>query len=267
MSSATQQLASLSLYDMHCHPTFAPNGVEIAIQAARGGNQLFANTINPADYRWGCMMFEHDANVHVGLGLHPWWIDSDWRKQLELFDENLTGCELVGEVGLDFSPRRIGNGIKDAQDSSESPIERQVAVFQHICSSVSVKGAKLMSVHSVKAATQVMDVLQHTGAIDAVTCIFHWFSGSSDELQRAIHMGCYFSVNFKMAATKRGLEYIKAIPVERLLLETDLPANVGDACAFDEQYAALSEAADAMMAQKGTDALHTISQTSQRLLK
>ena len=62
--------------------------------------------------------------------------------------------------------------------------------------------------------------------------IFHWFSGSSAQLKRARDLGCFFSVNAFMLQTKRGREYAKAIPLDRLLIETDLPEETSiDACA------------------------------------
>ena len=59
------------------------------------------------------------------------------------------------------------------------------------------------------------------------TVIFHWFSGSGDELVRARKAGCYFSVNEMMLATRRGRAYAKQIPEDRLLLETDAPPELG----------------------------------------
>ena len=47
----------------------------------------------------------------------------------------------------------------------------------------------------------------------------------SDELVRARNAGCYFSVNERMLATKRGREYARQIPLDRQLLETDAPAE------------------------------------------
>ena len=68
-----------------------------------------------------------------------------------------------------------------------------------------------------------MDVLERTGCAESCACVLHWFSGTSDELQRAIKLGFLFSVNPRMPATKRGRAYVRAIPADRLLLETDLP--------------------------------------------
>ena len=43
------------------------------------------------------------------------------------------------------------------------------------------------------------------------------------ELKRAVEMGCYFSINPRMFKTKSGIEIIKRIPIERVVLESDAP--------------------------------------------
>ena len=53
--------------------------------------------------------------------------------------------------------------------------------------------------------------------------IFHWFTGSMPQLEKAIELGCYFSINPGMLKTKSGMEVIKAIPIDHVLLETDAP--------------------------------------------
>jgi len=55
------------------------------------------------------------------------------------------------------------------------------------------------------------------------TPILHWFSGSVSELDRAIEMGCWFSVGLPMARSARGLAHIAPIPHGRLSTETDAP--------------------------------------------
>ena len=43
------------------------------------------------------------------------------------------------------------------------------------------------------------------------------------QLEKAIELGCYFSINPGMLKTKSGMEVIKAIPIDHVLLETDAP--------------------------------------------
>ena len=117
----------------------------------------------------------------------------------------------MGEVGLDFAPRREGT------------FETQLDAFERIVDACCAQGGKVISIHAVRSATAVLDVLERHGATRSNACILHWFSGSSQELARARELGCHFSVNPNMLATKRGRAYVRQIPPNRLLLETDLP--------------------------------------------
>lgn len=112
---------------------------------------------------------------------------------------------------MDFGEKHLGSK------------EKQIEVFTKICEMLKTCKDKVLSIHAVKSATEVMDNLDKTGVAKNNTIIMHWFSGSSEELRRAIDAGYYFSVGPKMLETNKGHEYIRQIPEERMLIETDLP--------------------------------------------
>ena len=53
--------------------------------------------------------------------------------------------------------------------------------------------------------------------------MLHWFTGSLSELRRAVDFGCYFSVNHAMLDGDKRRALARAIPIDRLLTETDGP--------------------------------------------
>ena len=105
----------------------------------------------------------------------------------------------------------------------------------------------MISIHAVRSATAVLDVLERHRATHNNACILHWFSGSSQELAHARELGCHFSVNPNMLATKRGRAYVPQIPPERLLLETDLPDEETDAAQAGPAWIAQLEHAVQML--------------------
>ena len=117
----------------------------------------------------------------------------------------------MGEVGLDFGDKHIATR------------DTQVEIFTKICSLLAGTKGKIVSVHAVKSATEVMDIPESSGAAKGNTIIMHWFSGTSEELKRALDSGYFFSVGPKMLATNKGYEYIRQIPEDRMFIETDLP--------------------------------------------
>lgn len=205
--------------DTHCHLDFAGNAVELAAAYAACGGAL-SGTCDPRDFeRVRAELARFAPRVRVGLGLHPWWVADGTcgEGEVALFEHLAPAAPLISEVGLDFQPRR--EGTRDAQ----------IEAFERVCLAASRSSVefprRVMSIHSSAAAMCTLDVLERTGCLDACTCIFHWFSGSQEELNRAIEAGCLFSVNERMLKTKRGRAYARAIPEERLLIETDFPSK------------------------------------------
>lgn len=215
-SSVLPPGASPHLFDMHCHLSFAPE-MRAAARAARAqGIGAFSTTVTPTDYdRAVCELGVCDA-VRVGVGLHPWWVADGTCgvDAMEAFEHFAAQTRYIGEIGLDFAPRHV-----QAREVQQAFFERAIAAC--------ADGGNVLSIHAVRAATQVLDVLERAQATAQNACILHWFSGTSDELQRAMRLGCYFSVNARMLESKRGRAYVQAIPAGQLLLETDEPAEEG----------------------------------------
>ncbi len=206
-----------ALADMHCHLDFSSDMAALARLAQAHGVAAFTNTVTPEGYLAAREALAGFPNVRAGAGLHPWWV-ADGRcgaEQVELACELARASQFVGEIGLDFAPRREGT------------FEPQTVAFERLVAACCEQGGKVVSIHAVRSATAVLDILERHNATHGNACILHWFSGSSQELVRARELGCNFSVNPNMLATKRGRAYVRQIPPEHLLLETDLPEAEG----------------------------------------
>lgn len=249
------------MHDLHVHLDFMANGEAVAADALAAGAMLFANTVTPDGYRAARGRFAGFGNVRVGAGLHPWWVTGEVAAAEAQADELvalLDGTRFVGEVGLDFGARHGG---------TQKTREAQAAAFTRIVQACAERGGKALSIHSVKAAREVLDILEGASALERCTCIFHWYTGPSDQLKRAIDLGCLFSVGARMAATAKGREYVKAIPARQLLLETDAPPGEGAPYSFAELQDELQAAARIIEAAKGAEALEAIRAHSEELLR
>lgn len=256
-------MEGIPLIDTHCHLDFAGNAAELAAAYAACGGAL-TGTCDPRDFDRVCaILAPYAPRVRVGLGLHPWWVADGTcgEGEVALFERLAPAAPLISEVGLDFQPRRA-----DTRDA-------QIEAFERVCvASARPPGEsprRIMSIHSSAAAACVLDVLERTGCLDACICIFHWFSGSQEELTRAIESGCLFSVNERMLKTKRGRAYARAIPKDRLLIETDFPGKPGTTALAVDVAPRLERTMSLLAAARGYDArslASAIADASERLL-
>ena len=208
-------------FDTHCHLDLMLGPDAAASESAALGLGLFDCGVDPRDFAAAKKRASRYPNIIAGAGLHPWWI-ADGRcgpAEVDLLCEVAAQERYIGEVGLDFSARFAGS----------EPLQTQA--LDRLCDTLVQHPltGRVISIHAVRSAGTVLDVLgSHellTPSPDSPAIIFHWFSGTSNEFVRARNAGCYFSVNERMLATKRGREYARQIPLNRLLLETDAPVE------------------------------------------
>ena len=213
-------MSNLTYFDAHVHANLMDSPLNVARSSHDAGLGFFTCGVTPQDYLELAPQLTQ-ANIRVGLGAHPWYISDErvTQKDIELLLELMEQTPYLGEIGLDFSSRYCVDGLQ----------ELQVKAFTKICkcaAELSRNGQpRVLSMHTVRSVDAVLDILEQTKAAQACIPIIHWFSGSSDELQKAIKLGCWFSVGEMSLKTKRGREYAKVYPKDKLLTETDLPAS------------------------------------------
>lgn len=221
------------LLDTHAHWDFLPaNSRYSVVRHLREENiHLVAQTVLPSSY-WALKHEREEAekagsDVYcmpiLSLGFHPWWVATPEKNQKELafFADALSETRFIGEVGLDFSEKRLMN----------APVEEQRNVLRNIFRLVRKEALHhavpyVFSLHAVRALTPLLDLYEEEHLVlPNVFPIVHRFAGTSDDLTRLIRIGGLLSVHPAMLETKRGRAYIKQIPADRLLLETDLPTK------------------------------------------
>ena len=238
------------LIDAHCHLDLMAHPDAVADEATALGLGLFDCGVDPRDFSAANERARRQPGIIAGIGLHPWWL-ADGRcgsTEVDLLCEVAAQERHIGEVGLDFSERFAG---------SES---LQIQALDRLCDVLVQRplAGRVISIHAVRSAGAVLDVLESHGLLipnpDSPVIIFHWFSGTSDELVRARNAGCYFSVNERMLASKRGREYARQIPLDHLLLETDAPAEANTETSARQLADSLARASRVITQLKTRDA-------------
>jgi TatD DNase family protein len=194
--------------DFHCHLDLYPNPREIAAACAEQDMYVLSVTTTPSAWNGTISLPPERSRIRTALGLHP-QLAHLRKAELPLFEALLPGTKYVGEVGLDGAPE-FKNHWPD-----------QILVFDRILDLCRASGGRILSIHSRRAATAVLDRLESNP--DAGLPILHWFSGSLQELSRAIDLGCWFSVGPSMIEGNKGRSLVARIPRTRVLIESDGP--------------------------------------------
>jgi TatD DNase family protein len=198
------------LLDFHCHLDLYRDHEVVFQKCRREQIEVLAVTTTPRAWKKNLELAAGASNIRVALGLHPQLV-AEGVDELTLFQKLLSETKYVGEVGLDASPKFYKS------------FDRQKQIFEAVLRACSEQGGKILSLHSVRCAGQVIKMLEAFLPQDRGTAVLHWFTGSASEARRAAELGCYFSVNSEMLKSEPRRAVLASLPRERLLTETDGP--------------------------------------------
>lgn len=196
--------------DYHCHLDLYPNHKGLLAECQQNGIATLTVTTTPKAWQKNVEMASSYDQIRVALGLHPQLV-SQRANELILFEELLQSSRFVGEIGLDASKKFYHS------------FGAQQLVFQSILQMCAQYKNKIISVHSAYSSKKVLDALETYFFPNNGKVVLHWFSGSKYDIQRAVEMGCYFSINQEMLKNQSSLSNIIKIPIHRILTETDGP--------------------------------------------
>jgi TatD DNase family protein len=194
--------------DFHCHLDLYPNPQEIADRVQQQGIGVVSVTTTPSAWPGTRALENGRPTIRTALGLHP-ELAATRRAELGLFENYLADATVVGEVGLD--------GAREHKPTRQ----HQTDVFEHILSACAQAGGRILSIHSRRATSPVLEALARHP--EAGVPILHWFSGSVADLQQATQLGCWFSIGPAMLAGAKGRELTSKMPRNRIVLESDGP--------------------------------------------
>lgn len=204
----------MGVVDSHCHFHLLANheAPDAAVAAAReGGVSYFLNVAVDVESRDELLAFsDRHPSVFTCLGVHPSGTGTDPSED-ELVrlaaDERFVA---VGETGLDY--------ITDSGDLTwqRERFRRHIRAARRL--------DKPIIVHSRGAPEDTVRILQEEGA-ETVGGVIHCFVEDLATAEACLAMGFYLSLSgiltFRKAASLR--ETAAAVPLDRLLIETDAP--------------------------------------------
>jgi TatD DNase family protein len=192
--------------DTHCHIDLYKQPFDVAKLSEAGKICTVAVTHLPSHYQIAEQHLKGFRYVRPALGLHPLSVN-DHAAEMALFKRLVTGANLIGEIGLDFSSQALST--RSLQEES----------FAAVLDSLRER-RRFVTLHSRRAEDAVLSHLRAAGVENAV---FHWFSGTRPQLVKILDGGHFVSINAGMIATKKWNELIRIVPQDRVLTESDGP--------------------------------------------
>ena len=163
----------------------------------------------PQAYERALLIQERSNYVVATLGVHPWNAPY-YVTRLDELEDMLEDSPMFGEVGLDF---------RNVRDSSQYDAQERVLEF---FLSAAKDQDKVLNIHTSGAEPEVVELLER---YDIRRAIIHWYSGPREPLQRMIERGYYFTFGCELLASEQIQAIAHAVPVDRLLTETDKPGG------------------------------------------
>lgn len=164
---------------------------------------------DPESTRFNAGLAEQYDYIYFAAGLHPENLEGlkmDDLDEIERYAKE-EKCVAIGEIGLDYhwmaSSKEVQKEFFAAQCELANKLDMPVIV------------------HDREAHADTLAILKQYSPKG----VLHCFSGSAETAKEIVKMGMYIGLNgvatFKNA--RKSIEAAKAIPIERLVLETDCP--------------------------------------------
>ena len=208
----------IGLVDSHCHldsPQFDADREAVIGRSAESGVMTVVNPgVDVPSSRAAVALAQQHESIYAAVGVHPHdakTLDADALEELKSLARS-PKVVAIGEIGLDYY-RNL------------SPREVQRRAFETQLEMAAELGLPVI-VHDRDAHDDVLKILHDWhSTVAARVGVLHSFSGDVSLAERALEMGFFIGVSgpvtYKNAERLR--QVVRAVPSERLLVETDAP--------------------------------------------
>jgi TatD DNase family protein len=206
----------MQLIDTHTHlylPEFDTDRDEVVNRAVGDGisKMLMPNIDIKSVDQMLSVVNRYPGICYPMIGLHPTSVKKDYHIQLDSLETIALNHKFVaiGEIGIDLY-------------WDKTFLKEQLISFRRQIAFASNKDLPVV-IHSREAFPEVFSVLEEFKG-KALKGVFHAFSGSLKDAERAVSMGFKLGIGGIVTFKNSGLDKIvKEIGPENLILETDSP--------------------------------------------
>jgi len=207
------------IIDVHAHlDLFKEKELDKVLENAKKADvkYIITNSVDLETAKKSLDLTKKDKMIKVALGLYPEdalsveRADSskeDFIEFKKLVLENKEKVVGIGEIGMDFY-----HGKKENQKTQEEVFRDQLELAKKL--------EVPAIIHTRGAEKEILEVLKDYPEVKKV---LHCFCGSMKLVEKAVKLGCYFSIPCSLNKMQNFLELLKIVSQERILTETDAP--------------------------------------------
>ncbi|MBJ6798868.1 TatD family hydrolase [Geomonas propionica] len=202
------------LFDSHCHlddPQLLPRLDTLIPEAEAAGIAAFlVPGVHPSGWQGIQSLSTSHPRIFPAYGVHPMHADLVTPSILATLKVHAASACAIGEIGLDYllpSPAR-----ELQRDAFAAQLE------------IAIEAGLPVLLHCRKAFEDLIVMLRDSG-IGRIGGVMHSFSGSLETAEACLKLGLHISLSGTVTYpnARRPVQVAQAVPLERLLLETDAP--------------------------------------------
>jgi len=196
------------IIDTHCHLD--------QLSPKQFGSQLNSNslylTVGTAPYDWQKILdlSSQYPNIYPALGLHPWFVDSNWLQDVQQLNAILESntVQAIGEIGLDYSDKYI-----QTKPLQLMALEQQLSIAE--------QRTLPLSLHVYKAHNDLLSLLKQFD----LGGVIHGLGSSLQIAQSYIDLGYKLGTNGILVRgnARRYHQLVTHFGIEHFVIETDAP--------------------------------------------
>ena len=199
------------MIDTHAHLLMLDTEKITSEMSENGLDKIVTISTTLSDSKENIELAKSYENVYVAVGIYPEYAsdisDDDLAEIEKLAKENKVVA--IGEIGLDYH-----------SDGFDKQAQKRVFVKQL---EIANKLGLPFCVHCRNAAEDVYAVLSENKHLINRSGLMHCYSEGKDWVNKFLELGMYISFSGNITFKKSDRSFLKDIPLDRLLIETDSP--------------------------------------------
>lgn len=200
------------MIDTHAHLSYYDNLDELVLRMSDDGLDFIVNIgTTVADSKQGIGFAEKYEKVYTTVGIYPEYSLDITEKDLEEI-KNLASHEKVvaiGEIGLDYH-----------RDEHDKPTQKDLFIKQlEIANDAGIP----FCIHCRGAVQDVYEILKSHKHLINHSGLMHCYSEGTEWAMKFVELGLYISLSGNITYKKSDRAFLKDLPLDRILFETDAP--------------------------------------------